>query len=634
LRILVLEDAPSDAELIVRALKQSGFQCDITLVDTERDYTAALDPSLDIILADFNIRGFHAPDALAILRERNLDVPFIVVSGSIGEETAVAMLTAGASDYLLKDRLTRLGQAVQRAMEERRLRQAKREADEALILAEEQMRVAVEGSKVGIWEANVRTGAVRWSEMLEALHGLPPGSFRGTLEAVFECIEPADRAHVEKSIKTAMLKRSEKSITYRTKWPDGSIHWIDASGRMFYDGSGQPVRAAGIGIDVTERVRLEEQYRQAQKMEAVGQLAGGIAHDFNNLLTAIEGYAMLLAESLDHDSPHQAYLAEIQRAAERATGLTRQLLAFSRRQILEPRVLDLRESIRSIEPLLKRLIGEHIDVVVSAARDAGRVKADPGQIEQVILNLALNARDAMPDVGQLYLEVSAASLDHADARHGASIVPGQYTRLTIRDTGSGMDAATAGRIFEPFFTTKPKGKGTGLGLSTVYGIVKQSGGYIWVETEPGKGATFSVYLPRLDAPLEPTVRRQTAGSLEGSETVLVVEDEESVRSLVRKVLERRGYKVLIAGTPKEAFDLSAEHADISLIITDVVLPQMSGRTLADALISRNPSLRVLFMSGYTDDAIVDRGVLDEGIPFLQKPFTPEALARKTREVLS
>jgi CheY-like chemotaxis protein len=369
-------------------------------------------------------------------------------------------------------------------------------------------------------------------------------------------------------------------------------------------------------------------------MEAVGQLAGGIAHDFNNLLTAIEGYAMLLAESLDHDSPHQAYLAEIQRAAERATGLTRQLLAFSRRQILEPRVLDLRESIRSIEPLLKRLIGEHIDVVVSAARDAGRVKADPGQIEQVILNLALNARDAMPDVGQLYLEVSAASLDHADARHGASIVPGQYTRLTIRDTGSGMDAATAGRIFEPFFTTKPKGKGTGLGLSTVYGIVKQSGGYIWVETEPGKGATFSVYLPRLDAPLEPTVRRQTAGSLEGSETVLVVEDEESVRSLVRKVLERRGYKVLSAGTPKEAFDLSAEHADISLIITDVVLPQMSGRTLADALISRNPSLRVLFMSGYTDDAIVDRGVLDEGIPFLQKPFTPEALARKTREVLS
>jgi PAS domain S-box-containing protein len=619
---------------MVRELEQSGFDLDWTRVDTERDFAAALDDALDVILADFNIRGFDAPRALAIVNNARLDVPVIVVSGSIGEETAISLLSSGAADYLLKDRLSRLGQAVQRAIDERRLKRAKREAEQALVQAEERIRFAIEASRVGIWEADIPAGAIRFSEMLEALHGLAPRSFAGTLEALVGLIDPEDRERVLKSIQLAGEEATDASVTYRTRWPDGSIHWITGSGRVFLDGRGKPVRAAGIGLDVTERVRLEEQYRQSQKMEAVGQLAGGIAHDFNNLLTAIEGYCMLIAEGLPADSPHQAHLAEVRRAAERATGLTRQLLAFSRRQILEPRVLDLRESLRTMEPMLRRLIGEDVEVTVRGTKATGRIKADPGQIEQVILNLAINARDAMPNGGRLAFEVADDAMKESDARNGATVVPGRYMRLTVTDTGEGMDDATRARVFEPFFTTKHKGKGTGLGLSTVYGIVKQSGGYIWVDSEPGKGATFRVYLPRVDEAVGPAVVRQPTSSLRGSETILVVEDEEAVRTLVRKVLERYGYRVLTAPTPKDATDIAASTTEnISLLISDVVLPQMSGRALADRILPSKPGMRVLFMSGYTDDAIVHHGVLDEGTPFIHKPFTPQGLAHKVREVL-
>jgi two-component system, cell cycle sensor histidine kinase and response regulator CckA len=620
---------------MVRELEQSGFDLDWTRVDTEREFAAALDSSLDIILADFNIRGFDAAQALALANNARLDVPVIVVSGSIAEETAISLLSSGAADYLLKDRLSRLGQAVQRAIDERKLKRAKREAEQALIREEERSRFALEASRVGIWETSIPERTIRFSETLEALHGLPPGTFGGTLDALMALVDPEDRGQVLRAIQRAGTHATDTTVTYRTRWPDGSIHWISGSGRVFLDSAGTPVRAAGIGLDVTERIRLEEQYRQSQKMEAVGQLAGGIAHDFNNLLTAIEGYCMLLAEGLPPDSPHQAHLAEVRRAADRATGLTRQLLAFSRRQILEPRVLDLRESLRSMEPMLRRLIGEDVEVTVRAAKATGRIKADPGQIEQVILNLAINARDAMPKGGRLTFELADDTMTESDARNGATIVPGRYIRLTVTDTGEGMDESTSARVFEPFFTTKHKGKGTGLGLSTVYGIVKQSGGYIWVDSEPGKGATFNVYLPRVDEAVEPTVLRQPSNSLKGSETILVVEDEEAVRTLVRKVLERYGYRVLSAPTPKDAADIAATTTEnISLLISDVVLPQMSGRAVADQILPSKPGMRVLFMSGYTDNAIVHHGVLDEGTPFIQKPFTPQGLARKVREVLT
>jgi two-component system, cell cycle sensor histidine kinase and response regulator CckA len=634
LRILLLEDQPADAELLLYELERAGFDIDSQRVDNERAFLAALDPALDVILADFNMPGFGARHALELLRARHIDIPFVVVSGSIGEEIAIDLLKSGAADYLLKDRLSRLGSAVQRAIDERRLRHAKHDAEQAVGMAEERMRFALEGARVGIWEADITSGIVRWSTTLEALHGLAPGSFAGSFQAFLDLIDPEDRPNVAATIEKGTRLRVDWNIQYRTRWPDGSVHWINSTGRTFYDDAGKATRAAGIGLDQTERVRLEEQYRQAQKMEAVGQLAGGIAHDFNNLLTAIEGYCTLIADGGGLDETNQSYIEEVRRAAERASGLTRQLLAFSRRQILEPRVIDLRESIVAMEPMLRRLIGENIEVVVRASGD-GRVKADPGQVEQVIMNLAINARDAMPKGGSLRLEVSPTTVDEPYTRQGTTVVAGQYMLLTVSDTGEGMDAATQARIFEPFFTTKAKGKGTGLGLSTVYGIVKQSGGYIWLDSEPGRGATFQVYLPRVDEAVQPVAAPRASGSLSGIETILVVEDERSVRQLVQRVLLRFGYAVLLAGTPNEASRLvRSRKSPIHLLISDVVLPQMSGRALAEELLAHEPAMRVLYMSGYTDDAIVHHGVLDQGTPFLQKPFTPDALARKVREVLT
>jgi two-component system cell cycle sensor histidine kinase/response regulator CckA len=634
LRVLLVEDRPTDAELIVRQLKRAGFEPAWHRVENEPEFLDALDPALDVILADFNMPQFSAPRALDLLKSRDLDVPFIVVSGSIGEETAVQVLKSGASDYLLKDRLARLGQAVQRAIDERRLQQAKHEAERALSAAEERTRFALEASRVGTWEADAITGVARWSEIQEALHGLPAGTFGGTLEAFLECVHQDDRLQVAATLDRATREQTDSNLLYRTQWPDGSIHWISGIGRTFYDEAGMALRAAGIALDVTERRALEDQYRQAQKMEAIGQLAGGVAHDFNNILTAIEGYSTLVGEKLPADSPLQSDLREIQRAADRATSLTRQLLAFSRRQILEPRVLDLRDALTAIAPMLKRLIGEDIDVVVRAIGEIGRVRADPGQIEQVLLNLAVNARDAMPKGGTLMLEVHDALLNESFSRRHVTIKPGPYVMLAVSDTGTGMDAATQARIFEPFFTTKEKGKGTGLGLATVYGIVKQSGGHIWLYSEPGRGSTFKVYLPRVDDPVDVPVKQASLGTLRGSETILVVEDEESVRELVQRVLEHFGYRIMTAGTPGEALEIAnMETRPIHLLVSDVIMPQMSGSTLASKIVSTNPGMRILYMSGYTDDAIVHHGVLNRDTPFLQKPFTPEALARKVREVL-
>ena len=388
-------------------------------------------------------------------------------------------------------------------------------------------------------------------------------------------------------------------------------------------------RAAEEALDA-----MEEQARQSHKMEAIGQLAGGIAHDFNNLLTVINGHCELLAETLDAASPQQADLTEIRRAGERATSLTQQLLAFSRRQILAPRVLDLSDSLNAIEPMLKRLIGEQVQVIVQTAGTLGRVKADPGQIEQVILNLAINARDAMPDGGTLRLELNDVVLDESSTRQHVDAIPGPFVRLTVSDTGVGMDAGTLERIFEPFFTTKAKGRGTGLGLSMVHGIVKQSGGLLWAYSEPGHGSRFEVYLPRVEAAADAKTSEEAGLARGGSETILVVEDEEGVRRLAERILGQRGYRVLAAATPRLAVEVAARHEGrIDLLLSDVVLPEISGKLLAEQLIAARPSLRVLYMSGYTDNAIVHHGVLEPDTPFVQKPFPPATLLRKVRELL-
>jgi PAS domain S-box-containing protein len=631
---LLVEDNDADAALIVRQLAHAGFDAAWKRVQDEEEFVAALNHEFDVILADFNLPAFGAARALEALQARDIGVPLIVVSGSIGEETAVQVLQSGAADYLLKDRLARLGSAVQRVIAARRLELDKRDAEAALREAEERTRFALSAARVGVWETDLRTGDVRWSETLEALHGLAPGIFGGTLHAFLERVHPDDREDVAKALERATQERAESHILYRTQWPDGTTHWISGTGRTLYDEAGRPLRSAGIGLDVTERHLLEEQQRQSQRVESLGQLAGGIAHDFNNLLTVIQGYCELLRNDLEPDGPHQNDLVEIRQAADRATSLTQQLLAFGRRQILEPRVLDLRDSLRGIESMIRRLIGEDLDVVVRTTGEAARIKADAGQIEQVILNLALNARDAMPEGGSLLLEVTTADLDDAYARQHVSVRPGRYVMLSVSDTGLGMDTATQARIFEPFFTTKPRGRGTGLGLSTVYGIVKQSGGNVWVYSEPGRGSTFKIYFPLVEEAVDTLTSVPAPAALTGSETILVVEDEPGVRELARKVLARYGYRVLVAATPQEALALAERSRDpIHLLVSDVVLPEMSGRSLANLVMKSRPDLRVMFMSGYTDDAIVHRGVLDADTPFLQKPFTPEALARKVRTVL-
>ena len=379
--------------------------------------------------------------------------------------------------------------------------------------------------------------------------------------------------------------------------------------------------------------KTEEQLRQAQKMEAVGRLAGGVAHDFNNLLTVVLSYTSLLYESLDEGDDRRNDVLQIQRAGERASELTRQLLAFGRQQVLQPTVLDLHEVVRGIEPMLRRLIGEDLELLMTDPAQRGFIRADVNQMEQVILNLAVNARDAMPEGGRLTIETALVDLDDAYARAHEGSQPGPHVMLAISDTGAGMDKATQARICDPFFTTKEKGKGTGLGLSTVYGIIKQSGGSIWVYSEPGGGSTFKVYLPRTDD--APTVASPApqATSLRGTETILVAEDEADVRLVVCDILRRNGYTVLEAQTSEDALSLAARDGRIDLLLTDVVMPRLGGRALARRIVELRPGLRVLYMSGYTDDAIVHHGVLDPGVRLLQKPITPEALGRKVREVL-
>jgi signal transduction histidine kinase/CheY-like chemotaxis protein len=417
---------------------------------------------------------------------------------------------------------------------------------------------------------------------------------------------------------------------------DGRKVMLEVSSRILFV-QGKPVGVEGIGRDISDRKVLEEELRHSQKMEAVGRLAGGIAHDFNNLLTAVLGHSELLLATPSLDTTIREDLKEIRKAGERAASLTRQLLAFSRKQILELRILDLNAVIAGMQTLLSRLIGEHIHLSIVNAPDLGRVRADQGQLEQVILNLAINARDAMPEGGQLTIGTANVDLDEAYAIGHPTAKPGRYVMIAVSDTGDGMDAATRARIFEPFFTTKEQGKGTGLGLSMVYGIIRQSDGYIWVYSEPGYGSSFKIYLPwvgqgsvgETDAPKDiATV------PFPCDERVLVVEDEPAVRNLVRTVLKKQGYSVVQASDGPEALRLAGEYeGPIHLLLTDTVMPLMNGLELARRLSAIRPETRVLVMSGYTEDRAVRHGALSADTSFLQKPFTPDALAKKVREVL-
>jgi PAS domain S-box-containing protein len=504
----------------------------------------------------------------------------------------------------------------------------------ALRIAEERMRFALKNADVGIWDMDYTTGVLQWSETLETHYGLRPGTFGGTFEAFVDCIHPDDRASLVETVGTAMKSGSDFSVQNRSVWPDGTVRWLSGTGRILLGEHGEPVRGTGISLDVTERRMLEEQYQQAQKMEAVGRLAGGVAHDFNNLLTVILGYCELLLEDFKPGDPHRADIDQIHQAGARAGGLTRQLLAFSRKQIIEPTLLDLNLIATDMRGMLGRLIGEDVKVVLALRPELALVKADRGQVEQVVMNLAVNARDAMPKGGTLTIETANVDLDEHYAKTHRTVKPGSYVALTVTDTGTGMTPEVQARLFEPFFTTKEVGKGTGLGMATVYGIVTRSGGSVDVHSEIGKGTAFKVYFPRAEATdMVAEAPAPVAPAQVVTQTVLVVEDEAGLRDLARKLLLRLGYTVLVAANADEAVRLFDATQSIDVLLTDVVMPGASGPELTRQLLEQRPALRVIYMSGYTEDAIVQHGVLRPGIVFLNKPFNSETLGAKIREVL-
>jgi two-component system cell cycle sensor histidine kinase/response regulator CckA len=628
LRVLIAEDSEEDTLLLLRELKRGGYEPIYERVDTAPAMQAALDrQTWDLVIGDHSMPQFSSVAALALVRERGLDVPFICVSGTISEEQAVAAMKAGASDYFAKGQLKRLLPAIARELREAQGRAARR-------ASEASHRTLVEQAPVGIYRSNP---AGRFSSVNAAVvRMLGYDSAADVLELDLTrdvYADPAERRRLLDRDTYSEREYDEVEATWKRK--DGSLLNVQLSVRAVRNAARQVEYYETFVRDVTEQRRLQQQLVQAQKMEAVGRLAGGIAHDFNNLLTVITSYSDLLLEDLSPDDPKRDDVEQVRKAADGAASLTRQLLAFSRQQVLEPRVVDLNVVVDGLRKILQRVIGEDVEFATTLAPDLRAVKADVGQLEQVLMNLAVNARDAMPTGGKLTIETANVELDtdYPQTHHQATA--GHFVMLAVTDTGVGMDEATKARIFEPFFTTKGVGKGTGLGLATVYGIVKQSGGFVWVYSEPGHGTSFKIYLPRVEEPVDRgTASPAAAGVPRGTETVLVVEDAAAVRAVTRQVLERQGYTILEAPNGEAALERAAtHHGPIHLLLTDVVMPVLSGRQLAERLAQLRPETRVLYTSGYTDDSIVRHGILESGIAYLQKPFTPDSLARKVRAVL-
>ena len=639
LRVLIVEDSEDDATMLLDELRRGGFETAHTRVQTADAMRTALhERTWDVVVSDYSMPQFTGINALSVLKATGIDVPLIIASGTIGEETAVEALKAGACDFLVKDRLARLVPAIEREMREARGRHAQRALELEFTETKERMQFALEAARVGVWESELASGSTTWSDVLEQLHGLAVGRFGSTFDAFVECIHPDDRQGVIDSISQSIRDRSDSRVEYRTTWPDGSTHWIARIGRTFYSETGEPIRAAGVGMDVTAQKNLEEQHRQAQKLESIGGLAAGIAHDFNNLLTIVTGYSELLATRLAGDAAATSDLHEIRRAGMSATALTRQLLAFSRRQILAPRVADLNTILADSQKMIRRIVEANVRIDLCLAGNLSRVTVDAVQIEQVLLNLVINARDAMPLGGVVTIETDNTVLDESYARTHMDVKPGAYVLWSVSDTGEGMAPDVQARLFEPFFTTKERGRGTGLGLATVYGIVRQSGGHIEVESTVGTGTTFKVYLPaaaNADMPAIATPSAPSSPVLNGSETVLVVEDSAPLRALNERILQSYGYTVLLAANREEARRVCQEHhGPIHVALMDVVLPGSDGRAVAEWITQQRPETRIVYVSGYTFDALTQQDMSNLDTTLVEKPFTPDSLVRKIQEVLS
>ncbi len=629
-RILLVEDSPSDAELLIMALRKSLAQCDVHQVVDEAAFLQELaEFRPDIVISDHNLPRFSGPRALELTRLADPHLPFLLVTGSLDEETAAHYMRSGATDYLLKDRTARLGSAVLAALQQS---QQRKSLDRQQMLL--QKVIDTDPNLIFVKDYDGRfllangAAAEIYACSIEALVGRTDADFNANAAEVEHFLR-VDREVMESGESRFV---AEEPVTNPAT---GQTRWFQTiKVPLTLPGYDQKL-ILGVGTDITKRRDLEEQLRQSQKMEAIGRLAGGIAHDFNNVLTAILGYSQMLLQDLSPEDRRREDVQEIEQAATRAARLTRQLLAFSRRQVLQPQTLDLNELIGTLDMFLRRLIGEDINLRVRPGEALWMVSADAGQIEQVIMNLVVNSRDAMPQGGKITVETANVLLDAGYAQRHVTVKPGEYVMIAVSDTGTGMDEATQGRAFEPFFTTKPAGQGTGLGLSTVYGIVKQSGGNVWIYSEPGRGTTFKVYLPRAIG-VSDAARPAAAdpSDFRGTETILLAEDEDSVRSLTARVLRGLGYQVLEARLGREAEEIArGRTAPVELLLTDVVMPEYSGSELAARLSRQSPGLKVLYMSGYTDEAVIHHGLLESNIAYLQKPFTPVVLGRKVREVL-
>ncbi len=757
LKILIVEDSQDDEELLLAELRLAGFDPTWDRVETESSYLRQLDQGPDLILSDHTMPQLSGLRAVDLLRERGLDIPFILISGTIGEEVAVDAMKRGATDYLLKDRVARLGSAIARALEQRRMRDehrrmqqqmalqatalettanailvtdmagrilwvnrafttltgytaaevagktprllksgkhdqtfyrnfwntilsgqawrgefinrrkdgslyfdehtvtpvrsengdithfigvmhditARKNAEEALRQSEENFRQIAESIHEVFWITDPRKNKMEYvSPAYETIWEQTCKSLYESPASWLDAIHPSDR---ERVLKAAMAKQSQGDYdeTYRIVRLDGAVRWIRDRAFPIRNAAGEVYRLVGTAEDVTEQRSLEQQIRQAQKMECIGQLAAGVAHDFNNLLTVIGGHSQLLEMALPPGDPKSESLVEIQTAVDRAASLTRQLLAFSRQQVLEPRLLNLNTVVTEMQKMLHRLIGEDVSLATVLKPNLHPVKADHSQLDQILLNLAVNARDAMPTGGKLTIETSNVELDENYVATRPEVKPGPYVMLAVTDTGTGMTPETQARVFEPFFTTKSVGKGTGLGLAVVHGIVKQSGGHIAVYSEVNIGTTFKIYLPAMQGMADTPAESDTVKPTTGREVLLLAEDEEIVRKLTAKALENYGYTVVKASNGAEVLQLAESNADrIDLLITDVVMPEMSGYELSQKLRTRHLDVKVLYLSGYTNDAIVRHGILAADMAFLQKPFTPVSLAIKVREVLN
>jgi PAS domain S-box-containing protein len=652
-RVLIVDDEHKSRELLEVMLSAAGFVLQLAVSGEEALALVAAEPP-DLILLDLRLPGIDGYQVVATIKGSVItkNIPIIIVTALEERDARIRALTAGAEDYLTKpvdhvelcarvrnllrlkaygDYHDKYGQILEGEVDSRT-------AD--LIESERVYRSTFDAAPVGIVHVGLDGRWLRVNQRLCDLLGysreeLQQGS------SVPDFVQPDERAEADErdALRRILAGSLDRFViderAYRRQ--DGGILWARVNVSAHRDAEGRVQHFISVVEDITERRELEARVRQASKMDAIGRLAAGVAHDFNNLLSIVLSYSEMLVLNLREGDPMRADLREIRAAGLRAVALTRQLLAFSRQQVLEPRIVDLGEVVSGMEKMLQRLIGEDVELTVIGTIGRGRVLVDPGQVEQVIMNLAINARDAMPSGGKLTIETTLVELDEAYVSQHVGVKAGPHVMLAVSDTGVGIDKATQARMFEPFFTTKRVGTGTGLGLATVFGIVRQSGGAIWVYSEPGSGTTFKLYFPttdRIAPPVSTAPAEEQPRTLRGSETILLVEDEDSVRALARTILRKYGYKVLEARGGGDALLLCEQYGEtIHLLLTDVVMPRMSGRQLAERLALLRPDMKVLYMSGYTDDAVMRHGILEATVAFIQKPITPDRLALKVREVI-